>query len=442
MRLLRYLSVLLFVGMGGLFAPAASVAAVGFFPVGEDFASTGGAAGSYKIKMPVAGAAYYPQIDFWKHAFLDELTGSSSDPAFLEDLMRIQYLVQQPASFYQRLKEFNVRVAAVKAAHGGYDDWQALEHALSDLEASHLFPAARLAAIKILPSDVYVTLPKRGFILADVGAGLLHGELTHRLQWAALIMEFEADPTVWNYTPLELFIKIGVFDSLPGADRRSLWSHLFDQAGRGMRESGGSFFASNDPWLPDGFRHPDRLTLELGIQAGASVPAGLGTISSGVSQRYRQRLVAVNREVDAQNKDFYADLMGREDLQQAAYQKLTASLTGQFVVINELLVHKDDVQDYNKENDTTTSLRMALSRLKWKGDTSSSELKSLNKISATKYPRDLVATVKGMKKSKSSYDPATIVGARFSPFILPGPDAAELAEMGALGPNPLPKSKK
>ncbi len=451
------------IGISAIFLPKAEA----LYPVGEIVEKEAGKGNEYTFQLPGDGkqgsGSKLPQRAYWKTCFYDELTKSDSDNAFLEDLMRVQRLLQQPDKFYARLKELNKLVARIKKTERGYSDCQALEHALTDIEARHLFPAARLVPIGILEPEVFMSLPVRGFIPADVGAGLFHGELVHRLQWAAIMLEFESNPEEWAYTPLELYVKIGKFDEKHGKSEAAkekpgaaganssatqtftmpnLWSHLFDQMGVWMKYTGNHTYEwcnNKEEMIPDGYRHPDRLTKEFGRENGKSLPKGMELVAAGVSERYRQRVVAVNVQVKILGLD-YSKIDELTPLQDCAWTELSKSLQKEFELEGSILVHKEDLDDFKKETEETTEMRIALSRLKWKNDSTSVVLKSLEKKGKEKsdYPSDLSTTISKIRQRSGKYVRESIVGSRKAFFTLPLPSREELVEMRKLGDEPLP----
>lgn len=82
----------------------------------------------------------------------------------------------------------------------------------------------------ILPSEVFLSLLQSGTILDDFGAGLQHGELSHRIQWYALIDYMNSESGItWNFKPAELFKKINSPPFSPDRTGNSMWGTLFDK---------------------------------------------------------------------------------------------------------------------------------------------------------------------------------------------------------------------
>ena len=89
----------------------------------------------------------------------------------------------------------------------------------------------------ILPGEVFVDLLTKGAVLDDFGAGLQHGELSHRIQWYALIgfMTSGAGGYKWKYPPFELFKKINAPPFSPDRKGNSMWGTLLDKGTERVR---------------------------------------------------------------------------------------------------------------------------------------------------------------------------------------------------------------
>jgi hypothetical protein len=103
------------------------------------------------------------------------------------------------------------------------DKLAALRSALRMKEAEAGFAEPPKIPLGILPTESFFGLLRGGQVLDDYGVGLKHGELTHRLQWYAVIDAAGSDLTVTN-TPFQLY-------RLMGREPRSgdpKWGDIFD----------------------------------------------------------------------------------------------------------------------------------------------------------------------------------------------------------------------
>jgi hypothetical protein len=123
--------------------------------------------------------------------------------------------------------------------------WLSLNHVLSFFEKRCWFPTEILLPMGILsPTDFYFYI-RRGYVLKDYGAGVKHGEFTHRLQWHVIMSDITNGFTTpfsraWKHSAYELYTSLG--ESKQQASK--VWSFLFDQPGDGNSDS---------------FRYPDYL---------------------------------------------------------------------------------------------------------------------------------------------------------------------------------------
>ncbi len=202
---------------------------------------------------------------------LEQLLDDTQDPPLVEDCVRIQRLLTE-----------------------GYGP--ALEHLENQLDGSvlvypkerwpgkvltqHLMDAEGFCGLNVyapiytavLSAEAFMKYSEEGALFKDVGAGLLHGEFTHRIQWYVLFHAMsggfengavkEAAPKGWNHTPRELLIKINtagvaVDQSLwPDNSRepyKGLWDALFDRL---MLEETFDF-------AEDGITSPENFNLRL-----------------------------------------------------------------------------------------------------------------------------------------------------------------------------------
>lgn len=222
-------------------------------------------------------------------------------PRMMDMLEPLNRSIQEMVELNRRLKgnltPAEERSISVKAL-GAY---------LSRKEAEHGLSQTRVLPLGVLPGDVFLKLPALGYVAKDPGAGIAHGEFTHRLQWYAIMESFDRELARaggltpdekrlnWRKTPYELYTGIGKRDMLAHAEGLetmpqwqrplSAWSLLMDQQGAAPNE---------------GFRHPDTMEATLsGItdnsaSAEGELPA-LRHLSMAVRERHEKRMGKVRQ---------------------------------------------------------------------------------------------------------------------------------------------------
>ena len=100
------------------------------------------------------------------------------------------------------------------------------------------FKPVSVIPLGILPGETFVQLIGEGHVLDDYGAGIVHGELTHRLQWHALARAMTRDftsprnPTEsWHYTPFQLYQRMNQppFSNYRSGAGASKWGAILDR---------------------------------------------------------------------------------------------------------------------------------------------------------------------------------------------------------------------
>lgn len=349
--------------------------------VGEDIRPDPDAAGAYVIGLPdgtsIGQRAYWRQVV----SIFGEGGLHASIRSLEPDLLRVQRLMQQPAEALAALDDLENAASALQRQ--GLQPAAALERALAAVEAEHWFPETRVVALGILEPGAFVDLPARGFVVTDIGAGVDHGELAHRLQWAMLMRDYDRSPDAWDHPPFELFTRIGQLArqldgmvNAAGVQRyQNIWGHLFDQGGLDSNEVE-NFERNFDGAIvkPDGFRHPERLTRMM--DEGGTEVAAIPAVAAGARERYRQRKAAYDRMVAAFPPTYASgDKQAQVDYIEATNTRVAAELKqallgNGYEVWNDaqLLIHQDDRAAADAENAETTRLRVHLARLdagKW-----------------------------------------------------------------------------
>jgi hypothetical protein len=224
-----------------------------------------------------------------------------------EDFAKIQQLMLSNEEMVENLRPLEGALRKQVDPHG------ALTGLLRQREEHHGFSGANLLPLGILPSEKFLELTQLGYMPKDVGAGIEHGEFSHRLQWNAIMNKFESDMQAhvdkggdpakgpWHHTPLELYSKLGNpnwvkkgDEDQPADKRQSLLAYLMDQAGMNPSE---------------GMRHPDQLVMNLrndiknpegqqaSLEGGRAIHKELPAISKVVTERFRKRQEAMFKKV-------------------------------------------------------------------------------------------------------------------------------------------------
>lgn len=292
---------------------------------------------------------YYKQEAFFKHYF--QTLFKPKDPTddanryLLSDLIRLQSIIQDPERALLELQDLELKMEAVEDANPDLDSAAVLDAALTLIETENFFPDTKIVPLGLLKGSDFVDLIADGFVLRDLGAPAVHGDSAHRLQWAMIMSDYKKYPDKWIHPPFELFTLIGETDkTLPEDQQGNLWGHLFDYAGIYLTENG--------KVVPDGFRHPDRLTAELRGQIQnqnySAALAQLTRISSGVKQKYDN---AIKLDNSAKNEtDKLGEILAEERRKQfdvRRVEKIKEQLGDNYeerVENRSLLIHKDDIE--------------------------------------------------------------------------------------------------
>lgn len=142
-----------------------------------------------------------------------------------QDFLKIHILIQyNVARCLAQMTKFENQMAAAAtyprpigftdprfAKAGAVANYLKLSRALEYYEGYCWFPANRPLLAGLLSADAFFSASQMG-LNKDPGAGLTHGEHSHRIQWHVLMREITDDFKVtcdaahgWSYTPIELF---------------------------------------------------------------------------------------------------------------------------------------------------------------------------------------------------------------------------------------------
>lgn len=195
----------------------------------------------------------------FKERLLRLFGGTKMSEALATDLGRIQYLMlnMSVATKYLQVlaQNVNFQLGANSPRNMDGDELRtkaleaekAILRVVEAREAEHGFRTDQILPDGILEERDFFNLLIAGYMPNDIGAGIEHGSLSHRLQWNVVMQHFEKTEG-WFHTPLDIYTQIGKLDM----DRHelnnsrffeferipSVWAQLFDQQG-GRGNSGG-----------------------------------------------------------------------------------------------------------------------------------------------------------------------------------------------------------
>jgi hypothetical protein len=155
------------------------------------------------------------------------------DPAYLEDYARIYTVLLDPPLIRKCLEKLDKAIGAGQATGKTAEtNWLRLSSILSHFEKKCWFPEDILLPMGVLSNPDFYFYVRRGYVLKDYGAGVKHGEFTHRLQWHVLMRVITEDFTIpfgkgWDHSPLELYMSLGM------PNNWGVWGVLLDRPGAG-----------------------------------------------------------------------------------------------------------------------------------------------------------------------------------------------------------------
>jgi hypothetical protein len=254
-----------------------------------------------------------PGFDICEHHFgliLEEIRkvapGLSRD--YQEDYARIYLLMESPYTFLRCLGLLNA-VAARKIEDARLDGhapdpvYLRLSKMLQLFEDRCWFQPDLLVPVGLLDGDDFLTLVRLGYHLKDYGAGVKHGEFTHRLQWHVIMRVITADFTNpnpnsrhWNHTPLDLYTRLGTKEG------EGLWGYLLDNPGDGTKRS---------------MRHPDWVHQTVLKETGLSV---IGGMIARREKKRREEFVALMKDYLAAYPDQFLHPKSKAKVAKPLYQ--------------------------------------------------------------------------------------------------------------------------
>jgi hypothetical protein len=216
----------------------------------------------------------------------DDLVGRirTIEPDYLDDYTRLLTVMLDGPLIDRHLVALN---EAVERQPPGGNNPQDLHHQLSPIlslfEQRCSFRAQVLVPDGILPAADFLHFIRLGYVYKDFGAGVRHGEFTHRLQWHVILRTMTDNFRVfrrdgWLHTPFQLYVRLGE------PDNAALWGWLFDQPG---------------PDRPDDedMRHPD--VFHRQVLENVNIRALHDAVSRRELKRRHQAVDAIERYYEA-----------------------------------------------------------------------------------------------------------------------------------------------
>jgi hypothetical protein len=178
------------------------------------------------------------------------------DPAYVDDYVKIWSVILDHGLIAQVLETLGKSISANAASSTPETSWLRFSGVLTYYEKKCGFWEDVLLPTGVLDPDDFHYYIRCGYVLKDFGAGVKHGEFTHRLQWHVIMsvatMGFtRAIAIQWEHSPFELYTSLGK------ERNQGIWGMLLDQRGDGT------------------FSHPDSFHEWLLQEAPASIQSFL-----------------------------------------------------------------------------------------------------------------------------------------------------------------------
>jgi len=195
------------------------------------------------------------------------------------DLAELQYVM---VGWQGQNGPERVATAALRPLEDALRQGRRLEDILRQREDEYGFREDHPIPTRVLSLRDFSLLLRAAYMLRDIGVPLVHGELTHDIQWLAVIADYEDNPNEYIHVPIEIFSQIGAYDAQLdalanerfGFERPlySLWAMLFD-------------FPNENLALRD-FSHAN------GVRELVASEPSLRELSRALEARYNARILA------------------------------------------------------------------------------------------------------------------------------------------------------
>jgi len=165
---------------------------------------------------------------------INEKGGISDD--FLEDYLKIYILFEatkNEPTLTQCMTKLATHLTVPKFVQNTTirnDNYSKLSVVLAEFEKYCWFPPNHEIFIGFVPTGNFQDYIAKGLMPKDPGAGVLHGDFTHRLQWHAISRIITREFSTcrrdgWKKTPLELYTSLG----RAPATTNNVWFKLLDE---------------------------------------------------------------------------------------------------------------------------------------------------------------------------------------------------------------------
>jgi len=144
---------------------------------------------------------------------------------YIEEYEWIKDLLSNPEEVHKYLDPLNDAIGWTTRT-----PYKRLKELLREHEKGFGFSPIRLIPLGVLPPEKFLQIVGRGIQFEDIGAGVGHGPLTHRLQWYAITSMWKEGKHEWKHCPYDLYTRLGHEPFTAGRlSQTSLWAILGDK---------------------------------------------------------------------------------------------------------------------------------------------------------------------------------------------------------------------
>lgn len=124
--------------------------------------------------------------------------------ALLQDFAQVKGFMARKSDVLSHLRPLAAAVGSER-----YFKLSALKRELTRVERQEGFSRHPVIPMGILPTEAFFQLLQEGQVMDDYGVGLRHGELTHRIQWYAIIDAYRSGDLELSRDPIDLYKAMG-----------------------------------------------------------------------------------------------------------------------------------------------------------------------------------------------------------------------------------------
>ncbi len=234
---------------------------------------------------------------------LAHLYAGKGDPTVVADFVRLQALLSDRQASVPHLRLLNAALEerlrrtplpAGPSAARSQVAATVLDEVLATFEVRCGFSPARPVLVGFASADDFKALTSAGQHFHDVGAGRMHGEFTHRIQWFIAMSAvthggFDAPALPFTHSPRELYAaamdEAYAVDATSVTGRAYMWDWVFDRIA-GLRPQGAPSSSDYDP-ARDAWTHPGE-TNAVGALSNDILPGGLVGVAALTELRQAQ----------------------------------------------------------------------------------------------------------------------------------------------------------